>query len=41
MKAHFSEIISTKLVQMFVGDTKLKTIDPPLTEREIPIEFII
>lgn len=41
MKFNFAELFANKIVQMFMGDTKLKTIDPPLVQGEQPVEYII
>lgn len=41
MKSTFAEIFSATIIEQFMGDVKLKQIDPKLIENELPSEFII
>ena len=41
MKANFAELFAGVIVEQFMGDVRLRHVDPNLTEDELPAEFII
>ena len=41
MRYNFAEIFADKIIKEFMGDVKLKMVDPPLSDSEIPNEFMI
>lgn len=38
---NFAEILADKIVRDFMGDVRLKLVDPPLQDGEVPKEFIL
>tara|TARA_B110000305_G_C18872262_1_gene373711 strand:- start:30 stop:335 length:306 start_codon:yes stop_codon:yes gene_type:complete len=41
VKPNFAEIFADKIVKEFMGDVKMKQVDPPLKEGEIPEQFMV
>ena len=36
MKDNFAEIFADKIIKLFMGDVKMKQVDPPLSTNEEP-----
>ena len=41
MKTNFPEIFADKIIKEFMGDVKMRQVDPPLIAGEEPIQFIV
>ena len=41
MMGNFAEIFSDKIIKEFMGDVKMKQVDAPLKDGELPLEYIV